>query len=106
MHPRNANTKSPGAIPRGELPPLDLLRSFEAAARHLSFTLAARELFLTQSAVSRQIQQLEAALGVALFERRHRALELTAAGKVLHRAVVDSLQRLRDATTLIRAHVQ
>ena len=106
MQPRNAKSEPPGAIPRGELPPLDLLRTFDAAARHLSFTLAAGELFLTQSAVSRQIQQLEAALGVALFERLHRALELTAAGQVLHRAVVDSLQRLHDATTLIRAHAQ
>src|SRR6187549_2479560 len=46
------------------------------------------------------------ALGVALFERRHRALALTSAGQVLHRAVVDSLQRLHDATSLIRAHAQ
>jgi LysR family transcriptional regulator, glycine cleavage system transcriptional activator len=107
MHPRNAKSDPAGAgIARGELPPLDLLRSFDAAARHLSFTLAAGELFLTQSAVSRQIQQVEAALGVPLFERRHRALELTAAGQVLHRAVVDSLERLRDATALIRASVQ
>ena len=57
MHPENA--KAPGAM-SGELPPLELLRSFEAAARRLSFTLAAGELHLTQSAVSRQIQQLEA----------------------------------------------
>ena len=107
MLPRNAKSDPAGAgIPRGELPPLDLLRSFDAAARNLSFTLAARELFLTQSAVSRQIQQLEAGLGVPLFERRHRALELTAAGQVLHRAVVDSLQRLHDATTLIRSSAQ
>src|SRR5207253_1178702 len=83
-----------------------LLRSFDSAARHLSFTLAGRELFLTQSAVSRQIQQVEAGLGVALFERRHRALALTPAGQVLHRAVVDALQRLHDATTLIRSTAQ
>ena len=62
------------------LPPLDPLRGFVAAARHLSFTRAAEELFLTQSAVSRQIQTLEDALGVALFERRTRALALTDAG--------------------------
>jgi LysR family glycine cleavage system transcriptional activator len=74
-----------------ELPPLELLRSFEAAARTLSFTQAAGELFLTQSAVSRQIQQLEASLGVLLFERRHRALALTEGGAVLQRAVVESL---------------
>lgn len=86
-----------------DLPPLELLRSFEAAARTLSFTRAAAELFLTQSAVSRQIQQLEAALGVLLFERRHRALALTEAGRVLQRAVVDSLERLRDATARVRS---
>ena len=56
------------------LPSLDFLRGFEAAGRRLSFTLAAEELFLTQSAISRQIQQLEGSLGVLLFERRHRAL--------------------------------
>lgn len=94
---------APGAIPRSELPRLELLRSFEAAARTLSFTLAAKELFLTQSAVSRQIQQIEAGLGVPLFERRHRALALTEAGQVLQRAVVDCLERLRDATARVRA---
>jgi DNA-binding transcriptional LysR family regulator len=99
MHARNV--KAP--IPRQELPALDLLRSFEAAARHLSFTLAARELFLTQSAVSRQIQQVEASLGVPLFERQHRSLALTEAGLVMQRAVVDCLERLRDATSRVRA---
>ena len=88
---------------RQDLPRLDLLRSFETAARHLSFTLAAQELFLTQSAVSRQIQQMEAGLGVPLFERHHRALMLTEAGRVMQRAVVDCLERLRDATELVRA---
>jgi DNA-binding transcriptional LysR family regulator len=104
MRPKNANTAPPRApIARSELPPLDLLRSFEAAARHLSFTLAGQELFLTQSAVSRQIQQVEASLGVPLFERRHRALELTEAGGLLQRAVTDCLERLRDVTSRVRA---
>ena len=94
------------AITRHDLPPLDLLRSFDAAARNLSFTLAAHDLFLTQSAVSRQIQQMEAALGVPLFERRHRALALTDAGHTMHRAVVDCLERLRDATALVRTVTQ
>jgi DNA-binding transcriptional LysR family regulator len=89
-------------IARAELPRLELLRSFEAAARLLSFTLAADELALTQSAVSRQIQMLESDLGAALFERRHRALALTDAGQVMQRAVVDSLERLRDATARVR----
>jgi DNA-binding transcriptional LysR family regulator len=92
MHARNAN-----------LPPLDLLRSFEVAARHLSFTKAAEELFLTQSAVSRQIQQVEEHLGTPLFERRHRSLALTEAGVVMQRAIVDCLERLRDATSRVRA---
>ncbi|MES2948410.1 MAG: LysR substrate-binding domain-containing protein [Pseudomonadota bacterium] len=103
---RNANPNAfvpvSNGIPRSELPRLDLLRSFEAAARFLSFTLAAQELALTQSAVSRQIQMLEADLGVPLFERRHRALLLTDAGKVMQRAVLESLERLRDATSLVR----
>src|SRR5471032_2388850 len=75
------------AISHRSLPPLDLLRGFDCAARHLSFTLAAGELFLTQSAVSRQIQALEAFLGVSLFERRHKALALTEAGQAYHRAI-------------------
>lgn len=106
MHARNANTPTPGPagapVPRSELPRLDLLRSFEAAARHLSFTRAADELALTQSAVSRQIQQMEEGLGVALFERLHRSLRLTEAGLVMSRAVADCLQRLRDATAHVR----
>lgn len=100
---RKENANSQPALRRDELPPLDLLRSFEAAARHLSFTRAGQELYLTQSAVSRQIQQVEAGLGVPLFVRRHRALELTEAGRVLQRTVVDCLERLRDATALVRA---
>lgn len=106
---RSRNVKPPASpsvargIRRAELPPLNLLHSFEAAARTLSFTVAATELFLTQSAVSRQIQQVEAALGTPLFERRHRALVLTDAGKLMQRAVVDCLERLRDATASVRA---
>lgn len=107
MHSRNAKPPAAATLARGirraELPPLNLLYTFEAAARTLSFTLAAAELYLTQSAVSRQIQQIEAALGTALFERRHRALGLTEAGRVMYRAVSDCLERLRDATTSVRA---
>lgn len=102
----NVKSASPVVLPQGirrsELPRLELLHSFEAAARTLSFTHAAAELFLTQSAVSRQIQQLEADLGTALFERRHRALALTDAGRVMQRAVSDCLERLRDATASVR----
>lgn len=106
MLPKNVKTTASqsdsSGVRRKELPRLDLLYSFEAAARSLSFTVAAAELFLTQSAVSRQIQQLEADLGVALFERRHRALVLTDAGRIMHRAVGDCLERLRDATASVR----
>ncbi len=86
----------------GRLPPLDLLRSFEAAARHLSFTRAAQELFVTQSAVSRAIQALEAHLGTPLFLRRHRALLLTEAGRQLQHAAGEAMERLRDACRRIR----
>ncbi|HMM86341.1 MAG: transcriptional regulator GcvA [Gammaproteobacteria bacterium] len=76
------------------LPPLAPLEAFEAAARHLSFTRAADELALTQSAISRQIQALEAHYGVPLFQRLHRALRLTPDGELLQRVVVDVLQQL------------
>ena len=80
------------------LPPLELLVAFEAAARHLSFTRAASEVALTQSAVSRQIQSLEADLGVPLFRRLHRSLSLTDEGRALHAATADALGRLDRAT--------
>jgi len=86
---------------RRDLPPLDLLRGFEAAARHLSFTKAADELFLTQSAISRQVQGLEEALGVALFRRRHRALLLTDEGQVLQQIVARQLKELRETVEAI-----
>jgi DNA-binding transcriptional LysR family regulator len=84
-----------------QLPALDLFRGFEAAARHLSFTRAAEELFLTQSAVSRQIQSLEQGLGVALFTRRNRGLALTEAGEQLYRATAGALRALNDAVERI-----
>lgn len=85
------------------LPPLDLLLAFEAAARHLSFTRAGTERFLTQSAVSRQIRSLEDELGVKLFQRRHRALALTVAGQRLFAACSAMLAQLRTVVTEIRA---
>lgn len=81
---------------------LDLLRGFEAAARHLSFTAAGEELFVTQSAISRQVQTLEEQLGVKLFERRTRALALTKAGESYYEEVSKVLQQLREATARIR----
>jgi DNA-binding transcriptional LysR family regulator len=84
------------------LPSLDFLKGFEASARHLSFTRAAQELFLTQSALSRQVQALEEALGVALFVRRHRALALTPAGAAFHRDVAAALGALIAAADSAR----
>lgn len=100
MHPENATRPAP-PVPRSQRLRLDLLHTFEAAARRLSFTAAGEELSLSQSAVSRQILQLEENLGAALFERRHRSLELTPAGQVMQRAVNDSLERLLDAAAHI-----
>jgi LysR family glycine cleavage system transcriptional activator len=85
-----------------DLPPLESLVAFESAARHLSFTRAADEIALTQSAISRQIQALESRLGVSLFRRLHRALALTDDGRTLQLAVVDALVRLDRATREIR----
>jgi LysR family glycine cleavage system transcriptional activator len=100
MQERNVNTTPE---PRSRQLRLDLLHTFEAAARHLSFTRAGAELFLSQSAISRQVQQLEESVGAPLFERRHRALALTEAGRILQRAVEDSLERLRDAAARVRS---
>lgn len=78
------------------------LRAFEAVARHLNFRVAADELALTQSAVSRQIQTLEQEVGVNLFLRHTRAVELTTAGAQLLRAVLPSLERMDAAVRQIR----
>lgn len=78
------------------------LRALEAVARHLNFRAAAEELALTQSAVSRQIQALEEEVGVGLFLRHTRAVELTSAGAQLLRAVLPSLERIDGAVRLIR----
>src|SRR4051812_16015103 len=83
------------------LPSLDLLKGFEAVARHLSFTKAAAELFVTQSAVSRQVRQLEAHLGVRLFERRTRAVVLTEAGYVYYGELAPLLKQIADLTRRI-----
>ena len=79
-----------------DLPSLDLLKGFEAAARNLSFTKAAAELYVTQSAISRQVKTLEDQLGVALFRRRHRELRLTEEGQTLYKTSGEVLRLLRD----------
>ncbi|MDQ0034302.1 DNA-binding transcriptional LysR family regulator [Variovorax boronicumulans] len=78
------------------------LRAFEAVARHLNFRAAAEEMALTQSAVSRQIQSLEEEVGVSLFLRHTRAVELTSAGAQLLLAVQQSLPRIDMAVRQIR----
>src|SRR4026208_1743737 len=88
---------------RNALPALDLLVGFEAAARPLSFTKAGEELFLTQSAVSRQIKELEDQLGVELFQRRHRALALTDAGQSFYASAAQVLTTMRAATEQLRS---
>jgi DNA-binding transcriptional LysR family regulator len=85
------------------LPPLDLIRGFEAAARHLSFTRAADELHLTQSAVSRQVQALEQHIGQPLFQRQHRSLLLTEAGQLLQQTAVAMLDDLAETLERIAA---
>lgn len=84
------------------LPPLASLLPFEAAARLLSFSRAAEELHLTQAAVSRQIRALEENLGVALFQRRNRAVFLTDAGRDLSVSLSQALRDVADTADRLR----
>ncbi|MDX1400711.1 MAG: LysR substrate-binding domain-containing protein [Kiloniellales bacterium] len=84
---------------RKGLPPLQWLRSFEAAARHMSFTLAAEELGITQSAVSQQVKSLETFLGQALFLRRPRSLALTEAGRSYLPTIREAFSILAEGTS-------
>lgn len=77
--------------------PLNALRTFEAAARHLSFNVAARELFVSPAAVSHQVKNLEAYLGVTLFERHHRSVVLTPEGQALAETVAALFSQLENA---------
>jgi LysR family transcriptional regulator, glycine cleavage system transcriptional activator len=85
------------------LPRLSSLLMFEAAARCRSFTIAARELNVTQAAVSQQVRALERELGIALFNRLHRGLELTREGARLQRAVMTSFEHVAATTEALRA---
>lgn len=80
------------------LPPLNSLKSFESAARHLSFTKAAQELFVTQAAISHQIKLLEDFLGIELFKRKNRALVLTALGQQYYTEIKLILGKLAEVT--------
>jgi LysR family glycine cleavage system transcriptional activator len=83
------------------LPPLNWLRAFEASARALSFTEAAQELHMTQSAVSQQIKSLESALGRQLFHRRARGLELTDIGRGYLPTVQAAFNTLEEGTAVL-----
>jgi LysR family glycine cleavage system transcriptional activator len=84
------------------LPPLNALRAFEAAARHLSFKLAAHELHVTPAAVGQQVKALETRLGVRLFERLHKQLVLTAAGQAYLPEISDGFRRIAEATSQLK----
>jgi len=88
------------------MPPLSALRAFEAAARHLSLTNAARELHVTPGALSHQIRGLEELLGMKLFERKVRAIALTAAGKQLYPGLQAGFGHIREAVESLQAGAQ
>ena len=85
------------------LPPLNALRAFEAAARHLSFAMAAKELHVTPAAVSHQVKGLEEHVRQRLFRRLPRGLELTRAGQVFLPRLHEGFERLAEAVEDLRA---
>ncbi|WP_144209826.1 transcriptional regulator GcvA [Shewanella donghaensis] len=85
------------------LPPLNAVKAFEAAARHLSFTRAAEELFVTQAAVSHQIKALEDYLGLKLFRRKNRSLLLTEEGQSYFLDIKDIFIQLGESTERLLA---
>ena len=93
-------------VRRRYLPSLGALATFEVAAKHLSFTLAAKELNITQGAVSQQIRLLEKVLDVALFLRKHNAMELTQAGADLFSAVEAGLDTTSAGVGLLQPETQ
>src|SRR5258707_3835729 len=87
-------------MPR-QLPPLNALKAFEAAARSESFTRAAEELCVTQGAVSHQVKALEATLGIKLFNRERQRLVITDAGREYLNVIRDALDRIAAGTERI-----
>jgi LysR family transcriptional regulator, glycine cleavage system transcriptional activator len=98
----SGETASHHMAPR--LPPLHTLRAFEVAARHLNFSRAAAELNLTHGAISHQMKALEQELGVVLFERRSRGVELTERGRQLAASVREGLDRIARGVAELRSH--
>jgi len=88
----------------GHLPPLSALRAFEAAARLQSFSKAADELNVTPAAISHQIHALEEDLGVSLFNRRNRAVELTASARVLLPGLSEAFSGIQASVRRLRSH--
>lgn len=86
---------------RREIPSLSSLSAFESAARHCSFTAAARELSTSQPAISRHIDNLEVWLNCPLFERRHNRIKLTVAGRRLYQSVIRGFEEIRSAVSEI-----
>ncbi len=85
-----------------QLPPLNALRAFDVAGRHLNFRAAADEMKVTQGAVAQQVRLLEAHLGMALFDRLSKGLAFTAAGRSYHARVAAAFEDLRAATNAVR----
>jgi DNA-binding transcriptional LysR family regulator len=102
VNPLQTSTSVPKAKLRTRAISVGHLRAFEAVARHLNFRIASEELALTQSAISRQIQALEDEVGVSLFLRHTRSVEMTGAGSQLLRAVLPSLENIDGAIRQIR----
>jgi LysR family transcriptional regulator, glycine cleavage system transcriptional activator len=88
----------------GHLPPLSALRAFEAAARQMSFSRAADELHVTPAAISHQIHALEQDLGVKLFHRLNRSIELTASARVLLPGLTEAFAGIQSSVRRLRAH--
>jgi len=84
-----------------DIPPVNAIRAFETACRHMQFQLAAEELGITPSALSYQIRQLEEFLGVKLFKRLNRAVELTREGQLISAGTVEAFQKLEDTFALL-----
>jgi LysR family glycine cleavage system transcriptional activator len=86
------------------LPPLNSLKAFEAVVRHMSFTQAANELYVTPAALSYQIKQLETVLGIKLFNRLNRAIELTDQAKLIYPGIQQAFEQLNASMRLLERH--
>ncbi|EFI63316.1 transcriptional regulator, LysR family protein [Comamonas thiooxydans] len=106
LHPNPSHILAAMQLSRRFLPPMSLLCAFEASARHQSFTAAAAELHLTQSAVSRQIRALEERLGTELFVRERQTVRLSAAGQAYAQEIRAALARISNATLGFRTNPQ